>query len=46
MTKPIQIKNIILGQGMPKICVPLTAQTAEELFSQAEASVAAGADLV
>ena len=46
MTKPSQIKNIILGQGMPKICVPLTAQTAEELFSQAEASVAAGADLV
>ena len=46
MTKPIQIKNIILGQGMPKICVPLNAQTAEELFSQAEASVAAGADLV
>lgn len=46
MTKPIQIKNITLGQGMPKICVPLTAQTSEELCSQARSAVAAGADLV
>lgn len=46
MTKPIQIKNITLGQGLPKICVPLTSRTAEELCRQARAAVMAGADLV
>ena len=24
MTKPIQIKNLTIGAGIPKICVPLT----------------------
>ena len=31
MTKPIQIKNISLGEGLPKICVPLTGKTEEEI---------------
>lgn len=46
MTKPIQIKNIMLGEGAPKICVPLTATGQEELMCQAENAVSAGADLV
>lgn len=46
MTKPIQIKNLTLGSGIPKVCVPLTGTTDEELFAQAEAAVNAGADLV
>ncbi len=29
MTKPIQVKNISLGEGLPKICVPLTGKTEE-----------------
>ena len=35
MTKPIQVKNIILGEGMPKICVPLTESKSEEICTQA-----------
>ena len=27
MTKPIQIKNLTIGAGIPKICVPLTGTT-------------------
>lgn len=46
MTKPIQIKKIVLGEGIPKICVPLTASTDTKLFEEAKAAKAANADLV
>lgn len=46
MTKPIYIKNILLGQGIPKICVPITAVQMEEICAQAAAAVQAGADMV
>ena len=46
MTKPISIGNLTLGEGMPKICVPLTAVTEEKLKDEAKAAVLAGADLV
>lgn len=46
MTKPIQIKNLTLGTGIPKICVPLTAQSAGDLCAQAREAAAAAADLV
>ena len=45
MTKPIMIKTLCLGDGQPKICVPLTGGTAEELFQEAEKIKEAGADL-
>lgn len=45
MTKPIMIKTLSLGDGQPKICVPLTGGTAEELFQEAEKIKEAGADL-
>lgn len=31
MTKPIQVKNMSLGEGIPKICVPITGKTEEEI---------------
>lgn len=46
MTKPIKIKNLILGSGLPKVCVPLTSVSCEDLCREAEAAVQAGADLV
>ena len=46
MTKPIQVKNIILGEGMPKICVPLTESKSEEICTQAVNAKTAGAELV
>ena len=42
MTKPIMIKTLCLGDGQPKICVPLTGGTAEELFQEAEKIKEAG----
>ena len=46
MTKPIQIKKLTIGSGMPKVCVPLTANSAENLYKEAENAVNAQADLV
>lgn len=34
--KTAQIKNIVLGQGKPKICVPLMGKTDEELIKGAD----------
>lgn len=46
MTKAIHVKNLILGEGIPKICVPLTGTTKEALIKEAEEAVKAGAELV
>lgn len=46
MTKPIKIKNLIIGEGIPKICVPLTGVTKEKICQEAEAAKKAGTDLV
>ena len=46
MTKPIKIKNLTIGVGIPKICVPLTGITKEQICKEAEAARKAGADLV
>lgn len=45
MTKPIIIKNLTLGEGQPKICVPLTGNTCETLYHEAEKIKEAQADL-
>lgn len=46
MTRPIQIKDLIIGSGVPKVCVPLTAPSQECLCQEAAAAKEAGADLV
>lgn len=46
MTTPIQIKNLLIGSGIPKVCVPLTSSSGEELCKEAMAAREAGADLV
>ena len=46
MTKPIQIKNLTIGAGIPKICVPLTGTTEEKICQEAKDAKKAGADLV
>lgn len=46
MTIPIRVKNLEIGSGMPKICVPLTSVTEEGLCKEAAAAKEAGADLV
>ena len=45
MTKPVFVKNCMIGEGIPKICVPITGKTREQILSQAEEAVRAGADM-
>ena len=46
MKRTVQIKNLTIGSGMPKICVPITGITASEIISQVSAVKAASPDLV
>lgn len=46
MTTAIRVRNITLGQGLPKICIPLTSATLPALLEEAEQAIAAGADLL
>ena len=45
LTKPVEVRGVLLGTGLPKICVPLTAENAGGLAEQAREAVRAGADL-
>lgn len=42
----LQVKNIVLGEGTPKICVPITGKSQEEILSQAEKIIKTCPDLV
>ena len=46
MTKVIEIRGCRIGEGMPKICVPVTGRTEGEIFRQIKDVVAASPDLV
>ena len=46
MTKSITIKNIKIGEGIPKICVPITGRNLMEIIAQTEKIIAKGSDLV
>ena len=46
MKKTIQIKNVTIGEGIPKICVPVIGRTREEILTQTEAAVAQKPDLL
>lgn len=46
MTKPIRIKDLTIGIGLPKVCVPLTGTTQEKLLQEAADAKAAQPDLV
>ncbi len=46
MKHTVQIKNLRIGEGMPKICVPVMGTTADEILSQAKTAKDAGPDLV
>ena len=44
--KPIEIKGTKIGDGMPKICVPIVGETKEEILTQAKQVKNSCADLV
>jgi 3-dehydroquinate dehydratase-1 len=46
MKKTITVRGLSIGEGLPKICVPLTGASQEILATEARHAIAAGADLV
>ena len=44
--RTVKVRNTVLGEGLPKICVPITGTSEMEIKTQAEAAALAGADLV
>jgi 3-dehydroquinate dehydratase-1 len=46
MSGTVTVKNVTLGEGMPKICVPLVSTTLAELEGEAEALKALAPDVV
>lgn len=46
MAGSITIKNTVIGEGVPAVCVPLTDRDPDQLLEGAREAVAAGADLV
>ena len=43
---PLEIKGLVLGEGRPKVCVPILGKTEEEIIVQAEMIKNTPADLV
>ena len=41
-----KIRNIVLGEGTPKVCVPIVGQTKEEIIDSAKKINEVGADIV
>ncbi len=35
----VKVRNVVLGEGMPKICVPIVGITKEEILNQAKAKI-------
>ena len=44
--KTVEIKGIKIGEGIPKICVPIVGQTREEIVEAGKTMKSAGADVV
>ena len=43
---PVLVRNIEIGSGMPKVCVPIVEETREDILSTAKAICSTKADLV
>lgn len=43
--KKIKVRELVFGQGQPKLCVPIAGRTMEEILARAEEAKAARADL-
>lgn len=46
MRKSLKIREMELGSGRPKICVPITGKAQEDVLKEAELAKQAGADLI
>lgn len=43
---PVKVRNVCIGEGMPKICVPIVGKTREEILETAKEILNSPADLV
>lgn len=43
---PVIVRNVKIGEGIPKICVPIVGKTMEEIINEAKEILALSADLV
>lgn len=43
---PVKVRNVMIGEGSPKICVPIVGVTAEEIKKAAEEILKIGADVI
>jgi len=41
----IRIRDVMIGDGVPRICVPITGNTIDEIRENADAAAASGADM-
>lgn len=44
--RPVKIKSVVLGEGMPKICVPIVGRNEAELIAEAEKALKSSCDLI
>lgn len=44
--KPVEVRNIKIGEGIPKICVPIVGVTKEDIISEAESFDSIPVDVV
>lgn len=44
--KIINVRNVSIGKGMPKVCVPIMARTEKDLYEKAETISPLGVDMV
>ena len=44
--KPVVVRNVAIGEGIPKICVPIVGKTIGEILNQAKHICEIGADVV
>lgn len=44
--KPVEVRNIKIGEGVPKICVPIVGETKEEIIAEAKTFDSIPVDIV
>lgn len=44
--KTVRLKDVVLGEGMPKICVPVMGRSIDEICMAAQRAADAGADVI
>ena len=44
--EPVKVRNVMIGEGIPKICVPIVGTTGEEILDAAEDIAGTAADIV